>query len=167
MRQREGGAVRGQECGATRGRDCYILSTLVLIFRCMSRSIVISSFSSSDQLHFTVTKCIVSTSHKILIYGRIKLIKQIYFQLHHQNHSPISHEFRARPSSVADLSIFPKITRFLCASFSRQCLFATSIVKFLSKSVPIRRIHHLIPASSRQCLFAASIVEFLTKSVPI
>jgi hypothetical protein len=31
---------------ATKVRECYVLSTLVLIFRCMSRSIVISSFSS-------------------------------------------------------------------------------------------------------------------------
>ena len=32
--------------------SCYILSTLVLIFRYMSRSIMISSFSSSDQFNF-------------------------------------------------------------------------------------------------------------------
>ena len=31
---------------------CYVLSTLVLIFRYMSRSIMISSISSSDQLNF-------------------------------------------------------------------------------------------------------------------
>jgi hypothetical protein len=38
---------------ATKVRECYVLSTLVLIFRCMTRSIMISSFSSSDQLNFT------------------------------------------------------------------------------------------------------------------
>jgi hypothetical protein len=38
---------------ATNVRECYVLSTLVLIFRCMSRSIMISSISSSDQLNFT------------------------------------------------------------------------------------------------------------------
>jgi hypothetical protein len=32
---------------ATKVRECYVLSTLVLSFRCMSRSIVISSFSSA------------------------------------------------------------------------------------------------------------------------
>ena len=48
---------------------------------------------------------------------------------------------------------------------ARQCLFAASVVEFLSKSVPIRRFRRRIPA--RQCLFAASVVEFLSKSVPI
>jgi len=49
---------------AIKVRECYVLSTLVLIFRCMFRSIVISSISSSDQLNFTVTKCVVSLSVK-------------------------------------------------------------------------------------------------------
>ena len=35
-----------------RGSRCYVLSTLVLIFRYMSRSIMISSILSSDQLNF-------------------------------------------------------------------------------------------------------------------
>ena len=82
---------------ATKVRECYVLSTLVLIFRCMSRSIVISSFSLSDQLNFTVTKCVVSSS---VFRSGIKIIKQIYFQLQHQHQSMISHEFRARPSSM-------------------------------------------------------------------
>ena len=48
----------------TEEKECYVLSTLVRIFRCMSRSIVISSFLSSDQLHLIVTKCNVSPSAK-------------------------------------------------------------------------------------------------------
>jgi hypothetical protein len=44
---------RRQQRQWTQITNCYVLSTLVLIFRCMTRSIMISSFSSSDQLNFT------------------------------------------------------------------------------------------------------------------
>ena len=37
---------------ATVAAACYVLSTLVLIFRYMSRSIMVSSILSSDQLNF-------------------------------------------------------------------------------------------------------------------
>ena len=96
VRQRK---MHDGNCLAGGGGRCYVLSTLVLIFRYMSRSITISSFLSSEQLIFTVTKCVVSSSKKRSLEVEFKLIKQIYFQLQHQNHSPISHEFRARPSS--------------------------------------------------------------------
>ncbi len=50
-RKRDGHAVdRPRRIPDT--RRCYVLSTLVLIFRYMSRSIMISSISSSDQLNF-------------------------------------------------------------------------------------------------------------------
>ena len=71
---------------------------------------------------------------------------------------------------VADLNIFPKITRFLCASFSRQCLFAVSVGEFLSKSVPIRCFHRRFPASpssdcsphpSNSCKSVEAIVKWI------
>ena len=56
-------------------RDCYVLSTLVLIFRFMSRSVVISSILLSDQLIFIMTKCIVLLSVKCSFEVEFKLIK--------------------------------------------------------------------------------------------
>jgi len=44
--------------------------------------------------------CYCFVEHNTLFRSRIKLIKHIYFQLQHLNHSPISHEFRACPSSM-------------------------------------------------------------------
>jgi len=88
-----------------RMRLCYVLTTLILLFRYMSRSIVISSFLSSDQLNFTVTKCVVLSSIKCYLEVEFKLTKQIYFQLQHQSKSLISHKFRAHPSSLMLISI--------------------------------------------------------------
>jgi hypothetical protein len=66
-----------------------------------------SCFSWSAQFHRAIRKCkpCFSSSVKTLFWSKIKLIKQNYFQLQHQNHSPISHEFGACPSSMLLISI--------------------------------------------------------------
>ncbi len=169
-----------------RRHHCYILSTLVLILRYMSRSIVISSFSSSDQFNFTVTKCVVSLSAKC----------SLEVELSSQNRFTFNYNIKAIAWSATNSGhplllccwsqYLPKDNTLPLRKFliHMQCQFATSI-EFMqvqvsdyspppsnscsSKSVTICCLHRIlaspsqwlfIPANPRQCQFAAS-VEFL------
>jgi len=57
--EEEDAAMRRWRCCHVVGGRCYLLSTLVLVFRYMFRSIVISSNSSkqSAQFHRAIRKC--------------------------------------------------------------------------------------------------------------